>query len=532
MTTNTELELKFTYDATVAQRLASAGYDPAQALRRVAMHATYYDTPAGALAQAHIALRVRRSPQGYVQTVKCEGAAAFERLEYAQALSGPRPKRAALPPPGTAVGDVVHGQFEALQAVFTATFTRSVWRLQASPSLLLEISVDQGELCAAHGRKPGAQNTRHAPRPPPAPIAELEIERLSGTRLAFLRWARQFAAQHKLRLLQTSKQEQGLRLCGRLPQPAALPRAASALRPTDTVGQAGAVAMQGAISHLLANAAALCQGDDPEAVHQLHTGMQHFRATVRSWGLAGHDRRWRTLMAQARRLARTAGLARDTHIFATESLPGVCQRFGSEPALQTLGELLAVQGAQDTQRCREAFCGPAFTAFALQGLYLSERLACGLGMQASRLGLPVCPFLRTQLRQQWQRLRRRMRAAKSPQDWHRARLAAKQLRCALELALHALPAPRRLARLHRVLVALQQTLGANNDRAMAGHTAQRLATLAAPDQTQADQRARALALVEAWSRQSAPRASRQHAAVHKIQARLRRRWRQWRKHTG
>ncbi len=522
MTTNTELEIKFIFDAAVAQSLAREGYSPLLEKNSQVLRATYFDTPQGDLAQAHVALRVRHADQGYVQTVKAQGGAALERWQHEQGVAGPLPERRALPPASTALGDLLHGQFDALEAQFSVRFRRSVWRIQAAPLLVLEISVDQGELRA----KPGTRK---------APIAELEIECIRGTRLAFLRWATQFAVRHQLRLLQDSKQEQGLRLLGRLPAvpPPAL-RARSALRDSFSAGQACAVALQADVMHLLANAAALRSGQEPEAVHQLHIAMQRLRATVRAFGLSSHGRSWRALLAQAHALARTAGQARDADVFATQSLPAVRESFGAEPALQAFADLVATQRALCTQRCQQAFGGPAVTAFALTLLCQSERVAqrsakgpCAKAKANTGLTLrmPVRPFLQIQLRHLARRMRRRIRQAHSPKGWHRARLAVKRLRYTLELAWPTLGAAKRHARILQLLTKLQQDLGEMNDQTMACRTARRIVALADTAQRQAADCVRAIALVDAWSAQNATPVTLALVSVQKTCRRLERWWR-------
>ena len=541
-TTTTELELKFAFDAAAAQSVAKEGYSPADAQDSSALRATYYDTPSGALAQACVALRVRRTPQGYVQTVKAQSETVFERWEHERPVAGPKPERGALPPPSTALGALVHAQFDALGALFTAAFRRSVWRVQVGRSLVLSISVDLGEFRASVANP--AAKTLGKPTLVRAPIAELEVERVSGTRLAFLRWTLQFAARHPLRLLQDSKQEQGLSLCGRLPTvPPAVARAASALLATHSAAQASAVALQADIAHLLANTAALRQGQDPEAVHQVHIAIQRLRITVRAFGLDAQGRAWSALLSQAHALARTTGTARDADVFATQTWPAVCDVFDADAALHGFAHLVAMQRRLCTGQCRQAFCAAEGTAFALQVLYQSERVlrryskhARGKAQTDASLHTPVGAFLQAQLRSLAKRMQQRLQHAHTPQDWHRARLAVKRMRYTLELALPVLPAPKRHARVLRLLAKLQRVLGELNDQTMAGRTARSIAALADTAQPEghtaqplADEYARAVALVDAWSAQKATPQARLLAAVHRTQARLDRVWRKCRK---
>jgi hypothetical protein len=46
-----------------------------------------------------------------------------------------------------------------------------------------------------------------------------------------------------------------------------------------------ATALQATLAHLRANLEPLRQGQDPEAVHQVHIALQHFRTTLRIFAL-------------------------------------------------------------------------------------------------------------------------------------------------------------------------------------------------------------------------------------------------------
>lgn len=539
MITHTELEFKFAYDPVVALRLAADGYHPAHAQRRVALRTTYYDTPEGALVRSGVALRVRHSPEGYFQTVKTAGDAAFERLEYEQRLSGAKPQRAALAPPTSAGADLVHKEFGALRAAFTSTVHRSVWRVQATRSLVLELSLDEGEIRARMRSNAAPTTTAAGPARLRAPIAELEIERISGTRLEFLHWAVQFAQRHQLSLLQASKQEQGMRLCGpQFTSSAPRGRQASALQPTHTVAQACAAALQADTGQILSNIAALCQGHDPEALHQLHIALQRFRTTVRTFALVRHDGRWRSLVAQARAWAQLAGRARDAEVFAMQSWPAVRASFDSTRAMLGFTRLVERYRDQCYGHCCKAFCCPAVTAFALQAAYLTECIRQGRtarhkapanptpcsskaqcrGKAQTRFSWnePVRRFLQAQLHQLGRRLRARLRKAHNARAWHRARLAAKRLRYTLELALPALPGAKRHAQVLQLLALLQRDLGKLNDQAVARRTVRQVAALAPPGANQTTHCARALVQVDGWSKHSPANATAALATAQRI----------------
>ena len=190
--------------------------------------------------------------------------------------------------------------------------------------------------------------------------------------------------------------------------------------------------------------------------------------------------------------------------------------------------LAQLERAQARERCRQALCGPQGTHFCLAALYLTEGLALAVTPGShGGAATPTAPqakalnaFLHKRLHRLWLRLRTRLRQAHGPRSWHRVRLAAKQLRYALELARPVLPHPHRLARLLKGLLCLQQRLGDANDHFAALATARRIAALATPGTPQAKACARVLRRIKAWCAQSAPPKARIQAAARKTQSLL------------
>ena len=570
MAGTSELELKFGFDETVGERLSRAGFDRERPWRTVKLWTTYYDTPDGALAKARVALRVRKTPDGYVQTVKAEGDVPFERFEFERPIPGPSPQREALPEVHTPVGKVIHRHFEALRTLFVTDFERHLWRIQATQSLLIELCIDEGEITA---ELPGAQRDELGGTPIARtvrwPIRELEIERITGTRLGFLWWALRFAERHRLTLILPTKYDRGLRLCGRLPlvaQPVASTE--SPLRDSQTIGQAAAAALRESLIHLLSNIEPLLLGEDPEAIHQLRVALRRFRAIIRFFGLSEHDARWDAVEQTARTLLSGSNEARDTDVFSLGLLAEVRAAFPKDAALGALVQAAQKVRAQARHRNRETFSGREPTRFALMVLYLCERLALHLKHRPNRtqnpaeqpqvqspdqppaqshlqslpylkshphlqtlprvqpeapsipvaaLDDPVRPFALKQLMALWHRLERRLLKARTPQDWHRTRLGTKSLRYAMEIALPALPKPRRVRMALKQLVKLQNRLGEAHDEVVGGAIAHRIAGEAKLSNAETQ---RATGLVEGWNARSAQPASALGATARRIESRL------------
>ena len=92
-----EWELKFELDQTHDIANGAASWLPAglsEATPRN-LRSTYYDTPKEKLRKRHTALRVRKSGDEFLQTIKQDGAGNFARGEWEQAIDGPQPRPSA-----------------------------------------------------------------------------------------------------------------------------------------------------------------------------------------------------------------------------------------------------------------------------------------------------------------------------------------------------------------------------------------------------------------------------------------------------
>jgi len=158
--------------------------------RDVRLENVYFDTPALTLAQAKSALRLRRTPDGWLQTFKTVGVAnrgLHERHEWEMPVAG-----AALDPARLidecersgehAAAAALRDAAPALIALFRTDFTRTLWALDTGAAQV-EAAVDQGEIVADVNGE-----TRRAP------IREIELELKSGDEAALHALAAELAA--------------------------------------------------------------------------------------------------------------------------------------------------------------------------------------------------------------------------------------------------------------------------------------------------------------------------------------------------
>ncbi|MGM0912944.1 MAG: CYTH domain-containing protein [Pseudomonadota bacterium] len=155
---------------------------------------TYFDTPAGELEMARMALRLRRLDGRLLQTVKTRGEGGgglSQRGEWEWQVPGPGLDLAGLTelPPAALGRDVL----ERLEARFTTDFRRETWQLEHRGARI-ELALDEGEITAGDGR---------------VAIRELELELKAGETATLWSLAEALAARVALRPSDTSKAARG-----------------------------------------------------------------------------------------------------------------------------------------------------------------------------------------------------------------------------------------------------------------------------------------------------------------------------------
>lgn len=137
----------------------------------------YFDTPQLTLANSKSALRLRQTPDGWLQTFKTVGQAKdglHSRHEWEMPVAGEKLEIDTLlrecDEPSAA--DALRQAAPALNELFRTNFTRTLWQIEIDGSEV-EAAIDQGDVLA---EVDGA--TRRAP------ISEVELELKSGDEAA------------------------------------------------------------------------------------------------------------------------------------------------------------------------------------------------------------------------------------------------------------------------------------------------------------------------------------------------------------
>ncbi|MBV8628920.1 MAG: CYTH domain-containing protein [Paraburkholderia sp.] len=145
--------------------------------RAITLDNIYFDTPALTLARSKSALRLRRTPDAWLQTFKTAGAAQaglHSRHEWEMPVAGEALEIDALlrecdvPDVASALRQAAPGLIE----LFRTNFTRTLWLVQQDGAEI-EAAIDQGEIIAS------VNGERRR-----APISEVELELKHGDEAA------------------------------------------------------------------------------------------------------------------------------------------------------------------------------------------------------------------------------------------------------------------------------------------------------------------------------------------------------------
>ncbi|MCK2046916.1 CYTH domain-containing protein [Chromohalobacter moromii] len=192
-----EIELKLALGASgphaLRQHPRLAGHD----MQRAWLANTYYDTPGRVLERARIALRIRRTPDGYLQTLKTAGSGQgglHARGEWEWPIDGDE-----LDIDGIrqhAPDTIDAADLAQLLPRFTTDFTRERWDIVEADATI-EVALDIGTIHAGDRQ---------------VPIRELELELKAGSAEALWQLAASLADGVALRPANASKAQRGAAL--------------------------------------------------------------------------------------------------------------------------------------------------------------------------------------------------------------------------------------------------------------------------------------------------------------------------------
>lgn len=272
-----EVELKFQVPPSARRAVETAVGGP-QPARRIRLQAAYFDTPAGALAGAGLALRLRKEGRLWVQTLKgaLPDGTGMTRSEHnvPRAEAGPEvpaiePQLHAATPVGAALLSALQHADGPLRQVMAADIWRRA-RTVRVPGGAVELAYDVGTIEAGP-----------ADAPRRLPVCELEIELKRGRPQAVVDAARRWVARHRLWLDTRSKAELGNLLVRDVA--VAAPRRAGAVILAKSMTPAAAldVVLRSCLEQISVNASQIASGThQPEHLHQLRVGLRRLRTAL------------------------------------------------------------------------------------------------------------------------------------------------------------------------------------------------------------------------------------------------------------
>ncbi len=446
-----ETELKFPIAADQVGELL--GHALLQgALSTFPLRSVYFDTPQMDLRDAGISLRVRRTRQGFVQTVKKLGGGAVRRGEWETAVDNEEVDRSALD--GTPVADVINGKGASLTPIFSTTVERRS-KLIRFEGARIEVSFD-------HGHVTTGQTS--------APIDELELELKSGEASALFSLARELCRITPIRLSFESKAERGDRLReGSTVDPRkAVPIQLSGVM---TSMQAFQAIARACLAQATANADVLRRIRRPEALHQLRIGLRRLRTATSIFKAMLLDDEREAIEVELKWLAGELDAARDIEVFGATTFR-LAAKAGDKTGLTELGRHLRMAKRQAYDRAMAAIESKRYAALVLQaaawieaGLWTSAQA----GAQADLRSVPVAEqhvaaldHLRHAVLHRGRKLERL-----DPKARHKLRIRAKRLRYAVEFYASLSAHAKRQAKFLATLKAMQDHLGELNDIAVA-----------------------------------------------------------------
>ncbi len=455
---------------------------------RESLESVYYDTPDRRLSASKAVLRVRRTPGGYVQTLK--SGDGLTRNEWEWPVAGQALDLAATCTHAAAravLDDIPPGE---LVPMFETRIERTVHRLDGGA---IELAIDLGMVLAPDGSG--------------EPISEIELELKSGQPCDLYRFALLLAETLPLRIESRSKAARGFALADREP-PGAVKAKRLAFDPETNVDSAMAAVFGSCFSQFLANEPCVTTGTDPEGIHQARVGLRRLRSALSLFRdlLPPEQLQW--LKTETRWLAETLGAARDWDVFLEDLLEPVKSAFLISPEIRA--DLSALDTAARQQRLLafdalcEALRSLRYTDFQLRfGLWLESRgwRDQPVTVASAALFQPLDKVAGHLL----ERCHRKVRKAgkhfgqKSYPERHEVRITLKKLRYAAEF-FHSLHDAKHAGHFAEQLGTFQDILGHINDVATATRLISLLTEPGSSEGTDAgrEQLARAGGVIIGW----------------------------------
>ena len=470
---NQEIEIKFRTDAAGLTRLLNAPLiKAASGLQIETLKATYFDTPLNALRKKGIVLRVRKSGDAMpVLGIKAPGAATdgpFQRLEVEVNSPSLRPDLALLDKTTRKVLTRIVGD-QPIEPKFKMQFKRQSGLVTWGGSVV-EIAVDQGNISYGKQR---------------VPVAEVELELVSGSKADLLDLATMLAEDFSLRLGFVSKAEKGFRALLR-EKPASVKARRIKSKPLATFDDAVTAIISNTLAQFVANWACLRESDEPESIHQMRIALRRMRSGLSILKRALPNAAFKALRDDAGRLASAFGPMRNADAFRIAAQQGPLASADRPENCEALQAVLEKRRVAAYGLARSELGSLGATMFVLKVQSFLAR--CGwreglAGAESKKLQMLARKFSEAALDRLRARVLKRGKgiAALSDKARHKLRIALKNLRYGTDFFGDLFANRNRRRAYTKRVSALQNLLGNRNDIVVARRYVEQLRGEAGPE---------------------------------------------------
>ena len=425
------------------------------------MISTYFDTRELTLHEEGIALRVRAIGDSFVQTLKTEGstkAGMYVREEYETPVEANVPDINALLDCMLKKSSVAKllartDVATALAPQFTTRVKRTVLSLQFPEGDEVEVALDDGVI-------EGGTSSEV--------FQEVELELKTGKPDRLYHLALDLLRAVPMRISSLSKGERGYNLIR--PMSYSATRAQPlVLRKKDTVEAAFECIVQNCLAQIQGNELGVVKSDGAEPVHQMRVGIRRLRSAldlvvpVLVFPVS--------LEAELKWIAEKLGAARDWEVLATSTLSGTFDGTHRDFDAQAMVRIARETARQHRTEAAAAVDSTRYACLVIELTRWFDQTQWREGLDDERrdaLRMPVSEFAAQALYERHRKLMKRGRHLPDldPGTRHRARIAAKKLRYAMEF-FATLYEKKTLQNYAATLTQLQDDLGWRNDLAVA-----------------------------------------------------------------
>lgn len=435
-----EIELKLELSLADADRIVSSKLfgEKAKVAEQVS---TYFDADENALAKAGFSLRIRRTGNTRIQTIKAGGgrsAGLFARTEWERAVDDDAPVLDYATPLPTVIGD----DAGEVTPRFVVKVERCKWVVEEDGTTI-EVVLDRGDVNVGDRSDP---------------VCEIELELKLGDPAALFGLARKIDAIAPIRLGVLTKSERGYRLAE--PDRASVKAEPIALEADMSAAEAFKGIVQAGVRQFRLNENLLLSSRDPDALHQARVAIRRMRSAFSVFKpMTGDD--GAALREELKWLAACFGEARDIDVLLERAPSGA------------LRDRIAAAREKSYDHLIETLAGHRARIVMLNVAHWLEqsRWTDGDGGEVDGSD-PARVFAANALARLRRKIKRRGKALASADDEtrHELRKDAKKLRYASEFFAALFDRKREERRRRRFVAALeglQDRLGKLNDLAAA-----------------------------------------------------------------